>query len=153
MSIKNLVLLLGLGLVAANPIVPDCIKNYTTFYNKYLNVSNTSILANYTDLSGEACGKRCSLLDNCTSFNYFPEEIFNRKPSECSLLVSKYNATLLIPEINVGFFLKSHNDCAVSKAKNIALTLLLSLFIILSFIGICYYCIKNNRNKSSYDRL
>ena len=154
MFIKNILILFFIGLTVsqANPILPDCIENYTTFYNKYSNSS--SILTNYTDLSGENCGKRCSLLNNCTSFNYFPEDILDRKTSKCVLLKSKYDPLLLVVKNNVGFFLKSKNDCSGSKAqyKNIGAVILL-LFLIGILATVCVYSFMRKKTRSSYNKI
>ena len=142
---------IGLTVSRANPILPDCIENYTTFYNKYSNTSN--ILTNYTDLSGETCGKKCSLLNNCTSFNYFPEDIFDRT-SQCVLLKSKYDPLLLVVKNNAGFFLKSKNDCSGSKAqsKNIG-ALILLLFLIGTLLIVCLYSFMRKKKRSSYGEI
>ena len=148
---KILLLIFGIGLVTANPIIPDCVENYTTFYNKYLNVSNTAILRNYIDLNANSCGKECSLLNNCTSFNYFPEEILSGKHSRCNLLTSKYKLNLLLQKTDVDFFLKSTATCPVVKVTNMLLSILLSIFIIILCIVI-YYCILINKDQS-YEQL
>lgn len=154
MFIKNILILFFIGLTVshANPILPDCIQNYTTFYNKYSNTS--AILSNYTQLSGETCGKKCSLLNNCTSFNYFPEDIFDRTPSECVLLKSKYDPLLLVVKNNAGFFLKSKNDCSGSKAqtKNIGALILLLFLVGILFI-VCLYSFMRKKVRSSYGEI
>ena len=66
---KTILSLLLVNNVFANPIAPDCINNYTTFYNKYVNESNVDIYNKLTGVSGTVCGSHCSNNTNCTSFN------------------------------------------------------------------------------------
>jgi len=138
--------LLSASAAAINPIVPDCVPNFTTFFNNYANQSQVTIYQNYSDISGTQCGTLCNSDLNCTSFNYFPDSIFTSSSRAlCQLISSPFNRSTLEDGTYMAFYLKSENNCAVSNVKNIALIISFSLLTGLLLIG-CYKCCrKKNR--------
>ena len=145
---KPLISILLINLATANPIAPDCITNYTTFYNQYCNETISNIYKTLDDISGTDCGKECTKLTNCTSFNYFPN--FLNSNSKCELITSSFNSNNLLNDRNVGFYLKSQNDCSVSKEKNLVILIILSILVLVALSGIVCCCCRKNR---SYNRI
>lgn len=139
-----------------NPIAPDCINDYTTFYNKYINQSLVNITENVTDISGNDCGILCRNQTNCTSFNYFPENIFSsQSKSLCQLINSTFDSIYLIHRDNVGYYLKSNNDCSVDNAKNFLIICLIAImiFILLSCCLYHCFCKKRRQRREGYNYL
>ena len=137
-----------LGATIQNPIAPDCINNYTTFYNKYINQSLVDIGENITDISGNECAILCNNQTDYTSFNYFPKNIFSsQSKSLCQLINSTFNETYLINRENVGYYLKSNNDCSIENAKNILIITLISIFIFTLLSCCLYHCCCNKRKR------
>lgn len=134
-----------------NPILPDCVNNFTTFFNNYANQSMVDVYQNYTDVSGNNCGSICLNDTNCTSFNYFPENIFSSSShSLCQLINTKFNRSSLIDESYVGFFLKSENTCEISNVKDIIIISCLSVLAVVIVIACCTCC---NRRRRQYQEL
>jgi hypothetical protein len=138
---------------AINPFLPDCVVNYTTYFNRYANESAINIENTITDISGDDCGSKCNNLYNCTSFNFFPQNIFYpNSQSKCELISTDFNSSLLIDKFYSGYYLKSNNNCIEEREKYYLIIIGVSLLLIFLISIICCVCCKK-RNRSSYHSL
>ncbi len=154
-NFKKTISFLGLFLInytsAINPFLPDCLVNYTTYFNRYANESAVNIESIIKDISGYSCADKCSKLYNCTSFNYFPENIFYpNSQSKCELISNDFNSSLLINKFYTGYYLKSNNDCIIENERDYIIIIV--LFILILFT-LCYCCFCKKKDRSPYHRL
>jgi hypothetical protein len=155
----NILIFCLLGLISItesldnNLTVPKCVVNYTTFFNRYADNKQVTLISNYSGISGQACGTKCNNVTNCTSFNFFPSDIFSLNSlSKCELISTKFNSSFLIEKNNVGYFLKSSNDCSSQNVYNWEIIILLSsLGLVILCFG-CYCCCKNKK-RSGYNQV
>jgi hypothetical protein len=137
--------------VAINPIVPDCVNNFTTFYNNYANNSHVDVYRNYSDISAYDCGGICSDDTNCSSFNFFPENIFSSSShSLCQLISSPFNRSTLVDGTYLAFYLRSENSCNLSNIKDIIIITSLSVISLIALLACCRCC---RKRRSSYQEL
>ena len=142
--------LLTASAVSINPIVPDCVTNFTTFYNQYANKSYVDISRNYSSLSGTECGSLCFNDTNCTSFNFFPENIFSSSSqSLCQLISSPFNRSTLVSGNYMAYYLRSENTCNISNIKDIIIITSLSVITLIALIFCCRCC----RRRRQYEEL
>jgi hypothetical protein len=143
--------LLSASATAINPIVPDCIPNFTTFFNNYANGSQVTIYQNYSDISGTRCGTLCNSDLNCTSFNYFPDSIFTSSSRAlCQLISSPFNRSTLEDGTYMAFYLKSENSCDISHIKDIIIISSISVITLILIV----YCTKSCRKRTrGYDTI
>lgn len=142
--------LLTASAVSINPILPDCVTNFTTFFNQYANGSYVDIYRNYSSVSGTHCGTLCFNDTNCTSFNYFPENIFSSSSrSLCQLIGSPFNRSTLVSGNYMGYFLRSENTCDVSNVKDIIIICSLSVLSLVALFACCRCC----RRRRQYQEL
>ncbi|VVU95432.1 hypothetical protein CPAV1605_1183 [seawater metagenome] len=138
------------------PIVPDCVVNYTSFLGKYADTTYIDLVENYTDISGYRCGHYCNMHENCTSFNFFPSSfLYWNSESKCQLIKSTFNSSLLEKDNNVGFYLKSINDCSEYRTIQIYRYLIIGIFglIGLVFFSWCLCLCGRRKKRNEYYRL
>jgi hypothetical protein len=156
----NILIFTLLGLVGTAesvdfyPTVPECVVNYTTFFNSYADKNQVAIISNYSDISGQACGIQCNNNSQCTSFNFFPSDIFSLKsPSKCELISTKFNSSFLIEKNYVGYFLKSNNDCSSQNVHNWEIIIVLAALGLVMLCFSCYCCYRQNKKRNSYNEI
>ena len=157
-NFKKTISLLGLLLInytsAINPFLPDCLVNYTTYFNRYANESAINIDSVIKSVSGDNCAVRCNNLDNCTSFNYFPENIFYpSSQSKCELITTDFNSSLLIDKFYTGYYLKSDNNCIADRERDYLILAIGLISLVFIFSLCCYCCCCKKNNRSQYYRI
>lgn len=132
--------------VSLNPIVPDCITNFTTFYNNYANNSLVDVYQNISSISASSCGSHCYNDTSCSSFNFFPQNLFSSTShSLCQLINNTFNRSTLVDGSYVAFYLRSENSCEVSNVKDIVIISCLSVLSLIAILACCQCCRKRRR--------
>ena len=130
---------------------PSCLNNYTTFMDQTMNYSNSSLIKNYTSITGSDCANNCNKNLNCTSFNYHPTISNKNLQSRCELLNSHFNSSLLNNRFDSAYYLKSYNDCSSQHKMLIALYVTIVLIVVL-ILGCCF-CGWFRRRRPDYNSL
>lgn len=114
---------------------PECLTNYTSFFNSRYDAENNTLLL-INDTHADKCSDICYNYSNCTGFSYIPSPWL--KESSCILTTLPFRYITLDYDLGSAFYLKSYNSCSFYSSFHYLIIILVSIALLVLCTCCCY---------------
>lgn len=114
---------------------PECLTNYTSFFNSRYDAENNTLLL-INDTQADKCSDICYNYSNCTGFSYIPSPW--HKESQCILTTLPFRYISLDYDLGSAFYLKSYNSCSFYSSFHYLIIILAGLALLALCTCCCY---------------
>ena len=126
---------------------PECLTNYTSFFNSRYDAINTTLML-LNDTEASHCGNICYNYTNCTGFSYIPSPW--HRTSQCIFTSLPFNVIPLDYDFGSAFYLKSNSSCNFYNDYHYIIIIVTGLSLLALCTCCCYHFGKRKIRRGHY---